>query len=129
MLTSWIGIVFLCYFFWSRFGGCFSLKPRLFVVVFTPQFGGLRCFTSALLGGNLCSIKRRLQAKLLALEFVQIGSTLVAHFGFVLLVVLVSIPSSFGHLIWYHFEASLFEKLHLLSIKFETLSGFEVASF
>jgi len=57
----------------------------------------------------------------LALDFVQIGSTLAAHFGVALLLILVLFLSYLyfflAHLIWYHFEASLIVNLHLLSIK------------
>jgi len=66
-------------------------------------------------------IKRRLQAKLLALDFVQIGSTLAAHLELhcflFLALFLCTLYFFLAHLIWYHFEASLIVKLHLLSIK------------
>jgi len=66
-------------------------------------------------------IKRRLQAKLLALDFVQIGSTLAKHLELlsflILALFLCTLYFFLAHLIWYHFEAALIMKLHLLSIK------------
>jgi len=66
-------------------------------------------------------IKRRLQGKLLALDFVQIGNTFVAHlelhcFLFFALF-LCTLYFFLAHHIWYHFEASLIVKLHTLGIK------------
>jgi len=78
-------------------------------------------------------IKRRLQAKLLALDFVQIGSTLAAHlelhYFLFLALILYTLYFFLAHLIWYHFEASLIVKLHLLSIKISDIKWLVVASF
>jgi len=63
-------------------------------------------------------IQRRPQAKLLALDFVQIGSTFgVASFHIFLALFLCTLYFFLANLIWYHFEAFLIVKLHLLSIK------------
>jgi len=48
---------------------------------FALHFGGLRCLQVPYLVVVFVQIKRRLQAKLFALDFVQIGSTLAAYFG------------------------------------------------
>ena len=82
----------------------------------------------------LVQIKRSLQAKLLDLDFVQIGSTLATHlalhcFLFFLALFLCTLYFFLAHLIWYHFEASLIVKLHLLSIKILDIKWLEVASF
>jgi len=78
-------------------------------------------------------IKRRLQAKLLALDFVEIGSTLASHlelhYFLFLALFLCTLYFFLAHLIWYHFEASLIVKLHLLSIKIRDIKWLEVASF
>jgi len=63
VLTFWIGIVLRCCF-WCRFAS----NPDYFVALLHFNLVISRCFTSALFGGELCALKRRLQAKLLALE-------------------------------------------------------------
>jgi len=62
-------------------GGCFASNRDLFVVVLLYNLVVTRCFTSALIGSELCALKRRLKAKRLALGLSIIGSTLVAPFG------------------------------------------------
>jgi len=54
-------------FFGAGFGGCFASNREYIVVVLPFDLVVSRCFTSALIGGELCALKRRLQAKLLAL--------------------------------------------------------------
>jgi len=54
-------------FFSAGLGGCFASNHDYFVAVFPFNLVVSRCFTSALIGGELCALNRRLEAKLLAL--------------------------------------------------------------
>jgi len=54
-------------FFGAGLGGCFASNCDYFVDVLPFNLVVSRCFTSALIGGELCALKRRLEAKLLAL--------------------------------------------------------------
>ena len=81
--------------FWCRFGWLFCLQPWLVCCSFALQFGVSWCFTSASIGGELCALKRRLEAKRLALALCIIGSTLASPFGYCIVSCLTIFCSSF----------------------------------
>jgi len=87
VLTTLLGIVFLLFCLFGAGLVTVLTLNRDYCCCFALPFSGLRCLQVPYLVVVFVPIKRRLQAKLLDLGFVQIGSTfwscIASYFGFI----------------------------------------------